>query len=82
MLFKYWVEFDENGEIKSFYPNKPRNNKHCKEYLIKLIPINRSEKLEEKVEESMTQISKLQKGMKQVETELSKTIKELRRIKL
>lgn len=42
MFFKYWVEFDENGDIIALHKDK-RNCPMCEEFIVKLIPITRSE---------------------------------------
>lgn len=41
LLFKYWIEFDDDGEIKNCYKDKPESVKDCKEYIVKLVPIDR-----------------------------------------
>ena len=83
MLFKYFIEFDEDGEIKNFYKSKNECG-NCKEYLVKLIPIDR--KLEDGIEKKLKQeASKIENIMKDVvadgrkfETEFNKMVKKLK----
>jgi len=78
MLFKYFIEFDDDGEIKKFHKSK-RDCKDCKEYLVKLIPVDRkAEELKQKLDKKMEGIFK---GSKKLETELSKVIKNLKTYK-
>lgn len=82
MLFKYFIEFDNGGEIKNFYKSK-KDCKDCKEYLVKLIPIDRKqENLNRKSDEIDKLADKILKGNKRLETEFNKMIKDLRRIKI
>ena len=79
MLFKYFVEFDDDGEIKNFYKFQ-KECKNCKEYLVKLIPIDRSqEKLEREADKFNKAADKLLSDTKKFDTELNKMIKDLRR---
>ena len=81
MLFKYFIEFDDDGEIGKFHKSK-KDCKECKEYLVKLIPVNRkAEELKQKLDMSDKTIEKIFKGRKRLETELNRVIKDLRRIK-
>lgn len=86
MLFKYFVEFDEEGEIKNFYKSK-NECKGCKEYLVKLIPIDRKQTNEatKELEQQLTKMDNiavelLKKG-KKLNTEFDKVVKDLRRIR-
>jgi len=81
MLFKYFIEFDDDGEIKEFHKSK-MNCKGCKEYLVKLIPVDRkAEELKQKLDKNSKVMEGIFKGRKKLETELNKVIKDLRRIK-
>jgi len=81
MLFKYFIEFDDLGEIKNFHKSK-KECKDCKEYLVKLIPIDRKrEKLEREANKFNKAADKLLSDVKKFDTELNKTIKNLRRIR-
>jgi len=81
MLFKYFIEFDDDGEIKEFHKSK-KDCKECKEYLVKLIPVNRkAEELKQKLDKNNKAMKGIFKGSKKFETELNKVIKDLRRIK-
>jgi len=83
VLFKYFIEFDDDGEIKNFHKSK-NECKNCKEYLVKLIPIDR--KLEDDIEKKLKQeTSKIENIMKDVvtdgkkfETEFNKMVKKLK----
>jgi len=81
MLFKYFIEFDDLGEIKSFH--KSRNEcKNCREYLVKLIPIDRrQEKVIHKLDEFSKAADKLLSNTKKFDTELNKVLKGLRRVR-
>lgn len=86
MLFKYFIEFDDDGEIKSLYKSQAEC-KNCKEYLVKLIPIDRQleDDIKKKLEQENSNIENLLKdissGRRKLETELNKTLKSLRRLK-
>lgn len=81
MLFKYFIEFDGDGEIKNFYKSK-NECKGCKEYLVKLISIDRKiEKIEKFDNELEKATEKVLRDMKKFDTELNKTVRNLRRIR-
>jgi len=81
MLFKYFVEFSDDGEIKNFYKFQ-KECENCKEYLVKLILIDRKqEDLERKADEFNKAADKLFSDTKKFDTELNKMLKGLRRIK-
>ncbi len=83
MIFKYWVKFDEEGEIAGLYKSKSECKGLCKEYIVKLIPIDRRlEKLKDQTDELSESAEKMLSGMKKFRTELEKTAKDLRRIKI
>lgn len=80
MIFRYWVEFDGEGEIKSLHRSKEPN---CKEYIVKLIPIDRQkEKLDEQANKLVKDIEGASRGTKKLSTELEKLIKQARRFKI
>lgn len=82
MIFKYWIEFDEEGEIKAFHKSKYECKAPCKEYVVKLIPINRkNEELTKSADEAAKSAKRVVKGIKKLDSEISKTLKDLRRIK-
>jgi hypothetical protein len=63
MLFKYWIEFDEDGEIKELYKSKYECKVPCKEYIVKLIPIDRkNEELTKNAEEAAESEEKQDRG--------------------
>ena len=81
MLFKYFTEFDDDGEIKNLYKSK-EGCKNCKEYLVKLIEIDRKqEELEQNTGRFSKVADKFISEVKKIDTELSKTLKGLRRIR-
>ena len=83
MLFKYWIEFDEDGEIKELYKSKYECKVPCKEYIVKLIPINRkNEELTKGADEAAESAKRIVKGFKKLVTEVHKAIKDLRRLKI
>jgi len=82
MIFKYWIEFDDEGEITHLYRYNP-NIPGCEEYIIKLIPIDRKmEDLDKKANEFVKSVDKASKSIKKFETEFEKATKDLRRIKI
>lgn len=76
MIFRYWVEFDDEGEIKSLHKS---NKEGRKEYIVKLIPIDRIQESQEELEKSILE-SKYK--FKKFSTELEKVAKDLRRIRI
>jgi len=81
MLFKYFIGFDDLGEIKSFHKSK-NECKDCKEYLVKLIPIDRKqEQTIHKLDEFSKAADKLFSDTKKFDTELNKMLKDLRRVR-
>jgi hypothetical protein len=80
MLFKYFIKFNDHGKIDNVYETK-EECKDCKEYLVKLIPIERDDA--ELLKSNLDSLNKfvddfIYKG-KKFETELNKTIKNLKR---
>ena len=79
MLFKYFIEFDDDGEIKNFFKSE-KECKGCKEYVVKLIPIDRKMEQAKKFNNELEKAKeKILKNMKKFDTELNKTIKDLKR---
>lgn len=76
MLFKYFIEFDDDGEIKNFFKSE-KEGKGCKEYIVKLIPIDRKIKSDNRLEKAQ---EKVLRDMKKFDTELNKIIRDLRRM--
>ncbi len=76
VIFRYWVEFDDEGEIKSLHKS---NKEGCKEYIVKLITIDRMQEAHEELEKSILE-SKYK--FKKFSTELEKAAKDLRRIRI
>jgi len=86
MIFKYWVEFDDEGEIKALYKNKYDCKTECFEYIVKLIPIDRGEKLEKVADDLVDTVDKFVKEVedlvplqKKFDSEVNKIIKQLKR---
>jgi len=83
MLFKYWIEFDEDGEIKTFYKSKYECEVPCEEYIVKLIPIDRkNEELAKEADKATESAKRVVSGIKKLDTEVHKAIKDLRRLKI
>ncbi len=80
MLFKYFIEFDDDGEIKNFFKSE-KEGKGYKEYIVKLIPIDRKIEKAKKFENGLEKAQeKVLRDMKKFDTELNKIIKGLRRM--
>jgi hypothetical protein len=90
MMFRYWIEFDAEGDIKSLHKSKYECPVPCEEFIVKLIPIDRQhEELEEKIDELnkgsdefLAAAKKATKEADKFKTEFQKTVRELRRIKI
>ena len=83
MIFKYWVEFDEDGEIKALHASKYKCETECKEYIVKLIPIDRkNEELSKTAEKAATSARRVVSEIKKLDTEVHKAVKDLRRLKI
>ena len=83
MIFKYWVEFDEDGEIKVLHKSKPERETLCKEYIVKLIPINRKiEELTKNADKAAESAKRVVVGLKRLDAEVHKAVKGLRRLKI
>ena len=77
LTYKYWIEFDENGEIKAFHKSKYDCENSCNEYIVKLIPIKRN--VTEEFEKSADKLTKtIDKTTKIFNTEFSKLLKDLK----
>ncbi len=76
VFFRYWVEFDDEGGIRDLHIDK---HEGCAEYIVKLIPIDRTQEFQEELEKSIFE-SKYK--FKKFNTELEKISKDLRRIKI
>jgi hypothetical protein len=82
VIFKYFIEFDDDGEIRNFYKLK-EDCKNCKEYLVKLIPVDRKlETFGQKASQLDKAIDKMLQGRKKLDTEFNKVVRDLRRIKV
>jgi len=89
MIFKYWVEFDDEGEIKAFYKNKYDCKTECFEYIVKLIPIDRNEELvkftdelSDKVDQFVKEVEDLKPLHKKFDTEVNKLVNQLKKRKI
>lgn len=77
IVFKYWVEFTDDGNIKSFHKNKYECESECEEYVVKLIPIRRN--IVKGIEESAKKMSKvISNESKRLDTELKKALKDIK----
>jgi hypothetical protein len=85
LVFKYWVEFDENGDIKSLHKNKYDCESPCNEYLVKLIPIKRyveEVKIKEEIsKELQKEADEFKLKAKKLTTEIEKATKNLKNIR-
>lgn len=83
MLFKYWIEFDGDGEIKELHKSKDECKSTCKEYIVKLIPIDRQQKnLSDSIDKTVKSAKEAAKSIKRLDTEINRTVKDLRRIRI
>lgn len=83
MLFKYWIEFDKDGEIKTFHKSKYKCGTSCKEYIVKLIPIDRkNEELVKSADKAAASTKRVVSEIKKLDTEVHKAVKDLRRLKI
>lgn len=82
MVYKYWIEFDEEGDIKAFHKTKGECKGNCQEFIVKLIPVNRFEEIADTLDKEMNDLSKnvdgFRKTTKKVSTELNKIIHKIR----
>lgn len=77
LTFKYWIEFDSEGEIKSFHKSKYECENPSEEFIVKLIPIKRD--VFKEVEQSTTKLSKtIEQQTKKLNTEFNKVLKDLK----
>jgi len=82
LTFKYFIEFDSDGEIGCFCKSKPTEcSTNCSEYIVKLTLIERaiadkiSDKLTESVNNLHTEANKLTSEMKKVSGKLRRNFK-------
>jgi uncharacterized protein YgfB (UPF0149 family) len=87
MIYKYWVEFDEEGDIKALYKNKYDCKSECKEFIVKLTPIDRGAKLVDAVDGLHKEVEGFSKGLKtltkeskKMSTEFEKVVKRIKKI--
>jgi len=79
MLFKYWVEFDDNGDIIALHKDK-HSCPRCKEFIVKLIPITRSECItndDQKLDELISVVDAKTRKFSMELDKLDKTIKRM-----
>jgi len=77
LSFKYWVEFDEDGEIKSLHKSKYVCTSPCEEYIVKLIPIQRD--VTKEVEKALKKTVKtIETSTKKLDTEFKKVLKDVK----
>jgi len=90
MVFRYWIEFDDNGDIKACHRSKYECPVPCEEFIVKLTPINRNtedleqrlKELDKESDEFLAATKKMTKESDKFRSEFQKTIRELRRIKI
>jgi len=79
LSFKYWVEFDEDGEIKSFHKTKYDCEVPCDEYVVKLIPIKRN--VAKELEDSVEKVAKtIKTNAKKLDAEFKRVLKDAKRV--
>jgi len=77
LSFTYWVEFDDDGEIKALRKNKYDCEAPCEEYIVRLIPIKRD--IAKELEESATKVAKtIEQGAKKLDTEFKKVLRNVK----
>lgn len=77
LTFKYWIEFDDEGEIKAFHKTKYECENPSEEFIVKLIPIKRD--VFKDVEQSADKLNKvLEQQTKKLNTEFNKVLKDLK----
>ena len=77
MVLKYFLKFDEYGDIDCLCKYKPQDcNEECKEYIVKLVEVNR---LEEDIESLTSSFDKLGDSAVKLKTELEKASKNFKR---
>lgn len=72
MIFKYFVDFDEDG-IDCFCTHRCEKGKDCDEYIVKLIKVGDSNLGEE--------INGIESQIKKFKTEVEKTVRGMKKIK-
>lgn len=84
MIKRVWAKFDgmDLACVCDPHHRKCTDDKECKEYVTKFVEIDRQEKLEEAVRHLDKDTRKLQRGMKKFESEVSKSIKQMRKFKI
>jgi hypothetical protein len=82
-MFKYFVEFDEDGEIMNLYKTK-EECPQCKEYIVKLIPIKRNiaDGAEKAARTTEDLAKKFGKNVKRLNSEVEKLARDSRRFKI
>ena len=90
MRQRYWIEFDVEGEIEGIYKSKSDaeyiSGKPCEEFIVKLIPINRTDQVIDDINTEskafINRIKKVSSNAKKFQTELDKLTKDVRRFKI
>jgi hypothetical protein len=80
LIKKAWVKFDDMTVkcICDERKHKCRNDKLCKEYVIKFTKIERSEKIDNAVKHLEKKQKNLEKTIKKFESQVSKSIKKFK----
>lgn len=79
LTFKYWIEFSDDGEIKSFNKSKYDCENKSEEFIVKLIPIKRD--VVKDVEQSADKLVKtIDRQTKRLDSEFKKLLKDIKRI--
>ena len=84
MIKRVWAKFDgmDLACVCDEHHRKCTDDKECKEYVAKFVEIDRRERLEEAVRHMDKDTQKLKNEMKRFESEVSKSIKQMKRFKI
>lgn len=80
MNFKYWIEFDDEGGIKAFYNFKEHCKGECEEFIVKLIPVEREDGLDQamrKLDEGIRDFGKELKDVNKTARKTARVISEV-----
>ena len=82
MIYKYWVTYDEDGEVEGLYKDKVKGAVEC---IVKIVPIGRFEsKVKEVTDEYdkfLSELIEMSSDTKKFSTEIQKLTRDLRRIR-
>jgi hypothetical protein len=84
LIKRVWAKFDgmELACVCDPSNRKCKDDEDCTEYVVKFMEIEREDKLKEAVRHLDQDTKKFKRGMKKFESELSKSIKEMKKFKI